>query len=234
MKVVILCGGLGTRLGLETKTLPKPMVKIDKDPILIHILRLYEKYGYKDFILALGYKGEYIENFFRKKKKKLKIKLVKTGKKTLTGTRLLKLKKLLSKEENFMLTYGDGLSNQNLDKLVRFHKKHKKIGTMTVVRPPVRFGEVTLKGKNISTFKEKPQIKSSWINGGFFVFNKKFFNFLKKNSNEMLERSPLERLVKKKQLKAFKHNGFWQCIDTPRDKDFIKKLIKSKAAPWMS
>ena len=233
MKVVILCGGKGTRLGVDTKTVPKPMIKIDKDPILVHILKLYEKYGYKDFILALGYKGEYIKKFFKKRKSKLKIKLVKTGRNTLTGTRLLKLKRYLSNEENFMLTYGDGLSNQNLNKLVTFHKSHKKIATMTVVRPPVRFGEVSLVGKNVKKFKEKPQIKSGWINGGFFVFNKKFFKFLKTNSNEMLERAPLENLVKKKKLKAFKHNGFWQCMDTPRDKEFLKKLIKSKSAPWV-
>ncbi len=233
MKVVILCGGKGTRLGVDTKTMPKPMVKIDKDPILVHILKLYEKYGYKDFILALGYKGEYIKKFFKKRKSKLKIKLVKTGNNTLTGTRLLKLKRYLSNEENFMLTYGDGLSNQNLNKLVTFHKSHKKIGTMTVVRPPVRFGEVSLVGKNVKKFREKPQIKSGWINGGFFVFNRKFFKFLKTNSNEMLERAPLENLVKKRQLKAFKHNGFWQCMDTPRDKEFLKKLIKSKNAPWI-
>ena len=233
MKVVILCGGKGTRLGVETKTVPKPMVKIDKNPILVHILKLYENYGYKDFILALGYKGIYIKQFFKKRKSNLKIKLVETGKNSLTGTRLLKLKRYLSDEEDFMLTYGDGLSNQNLKKLVSFHKSHKKIGTMTVVRPPVRFGEVSLKGKNVKKFKEKPQIKSGWINGGFFFFNRKFFKFLNTKSNEMLERAPLENLVKKRELKAFKHNGFWQCMDTPRDKEFLKKLIKSKNAPWI-
>ena len=197
MKVVILCGGKGTRLGVETKTVPKPMVKIDKNPILVHILKLYENYGYKDFILALGYKGIYIKQFFKKRKSNLKIKLVETGKNSLTGTRLLKLKRYLSEEEDFMLTYGDGLSNQNLKKLVSFHKSHKKIGTMTVVRPPVRFGEVSLKGKNVKKFKEKPQIKSGWINGGFFVFNRKFFKFLNTKSNEMLERAPLEIWLKK-------------------------------------
>ncbi len=233
MKVVILCGGKGTRLGIETKTVPKPMVKIDKNPILVHILKLYENYGYKDFILALGHKGQYIKKFFKKRKSNLKIKLVETGKNSLTGTRLLKLKRYLSDEEDFMLTYGDGLSNQNLKKLVLFHKSHKKIGTMTVVRPPVRFGEVSLDGKNVKKFKEKPQIKSGWINGGFFVFNRKFFKFLNTKSNEMLERAPLENLVKKRELKAFKHNGFWQCMDTPRDKEFLKKLIKSKNAPWI-
>ena len=233
MKVVILCGGKGTRLGIETKTVPKPMVKIDKNPILVHILKLYENYGYKDFILALGHKGNYIKKFFKKRKSNLKIKLVETGKNSLTGTRLLKLKRYLSDEEDFMLTYGDGLSNQNLKKLVLFHKSHKKIGTMTVVRPPVRFGEVSLDGKNVKKFKEKPQIKSGWINGGFFVFNRKFFKFLNTKSNEMLERAPLENLVKKRELKAFKHNGFWQCMDTPRDKEFLKKLIKSKNAPWI-
>ncbi len=233
MKVVILCGGKGTRLGFETKTIPKPMAKIDNDPIILHIINYYKKFGYKDFILALGYKGSVIKNYFKNKKKKLSIdiKCINTGKNTLTGGRLLKLKKYLAKEENFMLTYGDGLTNQNLNKLEQFHNKNKKIATMTIVRPPVRFGEVKLNGMLIKNFKEKPQIKNSWINGGFFIFNKKIFKFLGRD-NEMLERTPIEKIAKRKQLVGYKHLGFWQCMDTPREKEYLKKLLKEKKAPW--
>ena len=232
MKVVILCGGFGSRLGKETSVIPKPLVKIDKDPILIHILKLYYKHGYNDFILALGYKGNFIKNFFKKNKFKFKVRTIFTGKKTLTGGRLLKLKKYLKNQNNFMLTYGDGISDQNIKKLEKFHLKHNKTATMTVVRPPVRFGEVTLKKDKIIKFKEKPQIQSSWINGGFFVFSNKIFKFLSKD-NEMLERNPMEKLYKKNQLMAFRHHGFWQCMDTQRDKDLLVKLIKDKKAPWM-
>jgi len=232
MKVVILCGGFGSRLGKETSVIPKPLVKIDKDPILIHILKLYYKHGYNDFILALGYKGNFIKNFFKKNKFQFKVRTIFTGKKTLTGGRLLKLKKYLKKENNFMLTYGDGISDQNIKQLEKFHLNHNKVATMTVVRPPVRFGEVTLKKDKIIKFKEKPQIKSSWINGGFFVFSNKIFKFLSKY-NEMLERNPMEKLYKKNQLMAFRHHGFWQCMDTQRDKDLLVKLIKDKKAPWI-
>ena len=191
------------------------------------------KFGYKDFILALGYKGSVIKNYFKNKKKKLSIDIrcINTGINTLTGGRLLKLKKHLAKEENFMLTYGDGLTNQNLNKLEQFHNKNKKIATMTIVRPPVRFGEVKINGMLIQNFKEKPQIKNSWINGGFFIFNKKIFKFLGRG-NEMLERTPIEKIAKKKQLIGYKHLGFWQCMDTPREKEYLKKLLKEKNAPW--
>ena len=232
MKVVILCGGFGSRLGRETKVIPKPMVKIDKDPIIVHILKHYYRYGYKEFILALGYKGQHIQNFFKKKKIKFKVKTIFTGRKTLTGGRLLKLKKYLKNEKNFMLTYGDGISNQNIKTLIKFHSRHKKTATMTVVRPPVRFGEVTLKKDKVVKFMEKPQIKTSWINGGFFVFSNKIFNYLS-SFNEMLERKPMEKLYKKKELMAFKHHGFWQCMDTQRDKELLVELIRKKNAPWM-
>ncbi len=232
MKVVILCGGFGTRLGKETSVVPKPMVKIDKNPIVIHILNHYYKYGFNDFILALGYKGNKIKKYFETNKFKFKVRTVFTGKKTLTGGRLLKLKSLLSNEKNFMLTYGDGISDQNLKKLVKFHLMHKKIATMTVVRPPVRFGEVTLKNKKVLKFKEKPQIKSSWINGGFFVFTRKIFDYLKRD-DEMLEKKPLEKLANQRELMAFMHSGFWQCMDTQRDKELLVKLIKNKEAPWL-
>tara|TARA_B100000579_G_scaffold128441_1_gene103565 strand:- start:2102 stop:2809 length:708 start_codon:yes stop_codon:yes gene_type:complete len=235
MKVVILCGGLGTRLSEETILKPKPMVKIGKDPIVVHIMNIYKYYGYNDFILALGYKGESIRKYFKQKKHDLKIKLVDTGKKTLTGGRVLRLKKYFKKNENFMLTYGDGLSNQNIKNLIKFHKRHKKTATMTVVRPPVRFGEVKLKGNKVISFKEKPRSSGGekWINGGFFVFNYNIFKFIK-GDKVMLERQPLQNLQEKKQLVAYRHKGFWQCMDTLREKILLEKLFKEKKAPWIN
>ena len=233
MKVVILCGGKGTRLGFETKILPKPMVKLNKDPIIVHIINYYKKFGFNDFILALGYKGKVIKNYFRKKKFPFKVQCIDTGANTLTGGRLLKLKKYLKNENNFMLTYGDGLSNQDLNKLEKFHFRNDKVATMTIVRPPVRFGEVKMSGSLVNKFQEKPQITNSWITGGFFVFKKEIFKFLGRG-NQMLERSPITKLTKKKQLVGFKHKGFWQCMDTPRDKEFLKKLLNTKKAPWMN
>ena len=231
MKTVILCGGLGTRLAEETKAIPKPMVIIGGKPILIHILEIYSKHGFKDFILALGYKSKIIKNYFKKNKFPFKVKTVFTGNKTLTGTRLFKLKKILINEKNFMLTYGDGLTSQNIKDLLKYHLKHKKVATMTVVRPPVRFGEVYLKKNKVVSFKEKPQIKSGWINGGFFVFSYKIFNFLS-NKNQMLEKEPITKLTQKRQLMAFKHEDFWQCMDNIRDKNLLNELIKSNKAPW--
>ena len=231
MKTIILCGGFGTRLSEETKIKPKPMVKIGKFPIVEHIMHTYKKYGYQEFILALGYKGYYIKKYF-KKKGNSKLNLVDTGLKTLTGGRLLRLKKYFKPGENFMLTYGDGISNQNIKKLYNFHKKNKKIATMTIVRPPVRFGEVEIKKNLVTRFKEKPQSTKGWINGGFFVFNYKIFEFIK-NDQTMLEREPMERLLKKKQLVAFKHKGFWQCMDTLREKNYINNLFKNNKLPWL-
>ena len=228
MKVVILCGGLGSRLAEETKLIPKPMVKIGNKPIVCHIMDIYKFYGFTDFILATGYKNKIIENFFKKKNN---VKCIFTGKNSMTGGRILKLKKYFKRNENFMLTYGDGLTNQNITDLVKFHKKHNKIVTMTVVKPPARFGEVFLKGHNISKFEEKPQMDRNWINGGFFVLNSKIFKFIKKNST-MLERDPLVNLVKKNQVAAFRHEKFWQCMDTMRDKKILLSMLAKKNAPW--
>ena len=230
MKTVILCGGYGTRLSQETRIKPKPMVKIGNIPILQHIMNIYSKHGFDNFILALGYKGYFIKKYFKNKNNNLK--LVDTGINTLTGGRLLRLKKFFKEGENFMLTYGDGLSNQNLKKLLKFHLKHKKIATMTVVRPPVRFGEVKLKGNLVSSFKEKPQSSTAWINGGFFVFNYKIFDFIK-NDKIMLEREPMEKLQKIKKLYGYKHTGFWQCMDTLRDKNYLNKLYKNNKLVWL-
>ena len=201
MKTVILCGGLGTRLSEETKKIPKPLVKIGNIPILIHIMNIYFKHGYNEFILALGYRSKDIELYFKKRKfKNWKINLVNTGKNTLTGTRIQKLKKYLINDEDFFLTYGDGVSNINLKKLLDFHKKKRKIATLTAVSlPPARFGELRIMKSSVKEFKEKNQINAGWINGGFFVFNKNIFNFIPSNKNNMLEREPMNNLVKKRE-----------------------------------
>ena len=176
MKVVILCGGRGTRLAEETKIIPKPLVKVGNKPILLHIINYYKKFGIKNFIIATGYKGILIKKYFEKKKfKKLNIQIIDTGLNTLTGGRLLRLKKYLFDQQNFMLTYGDGLSDVDLNKSLKFHLRHKKVATLTAVRPPVRFGELSLKVNDVTQFREKLQSKSGWINGGYFIFNKKFF-----------------------------------------------------------
>lgn len=231
MKVVILCGGKGTRLSEETKVIPKPLVQIGNKPILIHIINYYKYFGINEFIIATGYKGTLIKKYFNKKKNKDKITIVNTGLNTMTGGRLLRLKKFFKKNENFMLTYGDGLSNINISKTLKFHLKHKKIITISAVRPPVRFGELTINQSTVVDFQEKTQTKTGWINGGFFVLNQKIFSFLK-NDNEMLEKEPMTKLVKKKQVKAYRHHGFWQCMDTLRDKNYLNKLWKSKNTPW--
>ena len=234
MKAVILCGGLGSRLAEETKIKPKPMVQIGNLPILIHIMNIYSKYGINDFVLALGYKKKYIEDYFKKKNKKKSnwnVTLVDTGEKTLTAKRLFKLKKILKNEKLFFLTYGDGLSNINIQKLLQFHKKHKKVATVTAVRPPARFGELSIKKELVKKFDEKNQINSGWINGGFFVFDNKIFNFIPSN-NTMLERDTMINLTKKKQLHAYKHNGFWQCMDNLRDKEVLEKIWNSKKRYW--
>ena len=228
MKVVILCGGLGSRLAEETKLIPKPMVKLGSRPIISHIIDIYKFYGFKKFILATGYKNKIIEKYFTNKKN---VTCFYTGKNSLTGGRLLRLKKFFKKDENFMLTYGDGLTNQNLKKLLKFHIKHRKIVTMTVVKPTARFGEVFLNGTKVKKFEEKPQLNQNWINGGFFVLNSKIFNFIK-NDSTMLEREPLKKLVSKKEVVAFKHKNFWQCMDTMRDKNLLMKMLKKNKAPW--
>jgi glucose-1-phosphate cytidylyltransferase len=229
MKVIILCGGVGSRLAEETKLVPKPMVKIGNIPIIEHIIKIYQYYGFNNFILATGYKNNVLEEYFHNKKN---VQCIYTGKDTLTGGRLLRLKKFFKKQDNFMLTYGDGLTNQNIKKLVKFHLKHKKIGTMTTVKPPARFGEVFLKRNKIIKFEEKTQLNNNWINGGFFVFNYKIFSLIK-GDKTMLERKPLERLVNMNQLMAFRHTGFWQCMDTMRDKNILIKLLRLNKAPWV-
>ena len=237
MKVIILAGGKGTRISEYTKTIPKPMIEINNKPILLHIVEHYIKYGFKDFYIALGYKKniilKYFKNFkrlnhsftFKLKNKKIRITLSNTGENTLTGGRIKRMKKFINKDEDFMFTYGDGVSNVNIKKLYSFHKKNNKLVTVTAVRPPARFGEITIKNDRVLTFKEKPQVSEGWINGGFFVAKYNFFNLIK-GDKTILEKEPLEKATKKKQLYAFKHRGFWKCMDTYRDKKVLEETFK--------
>ena len=188
----------------------------------------YCKFGIKEFIIAAGYKKKVLETFFKNKKsKKFKIKVIDTGLKTMTGGRIKRLKKYLGNKP-FLLTYGDGLSNINIKKLINFHKKNKKIATLTAVRPPARFGAIKIKGNKIRYFKEKSKLDEGWINGGFFVFENKIFDYLKSDQT-YLEREPLQKISKKGELYAFKHNGFWQCMDTLRDKEILEKKLQKNA-----
>ncbi|OUU07645.1 MAG: glucose-1-phosphate cytidylyltransferase [Gammaproteobacteria bacterium TMED34] len=231
MKVVILAGGFGTRLSEYTDSIPKPMVPIGNRPIIEHIMEIYAHHGHNEFYIALGYKGEVIKKHFQNFKKDWKINLIDTGADTFTGGRLKRLEKHLS-DDNFLLTYGDGLSNININELIKFHEKHKKIVTISAVRPPARFGSLSLSGSDVTRFKEKTQLGESWINGGFFVINPRFFKFLK-GDDTVLESSPLEKVTDLKEIKAFKHEGFWQCMDHKLDKDLLDKMIKDKKAPWI-
>ena len=226
MKVVILAGGLGSRLSEYTKSIPKPMVKILNVPIIVRIIKSYSRFGIRDFIIASGYKGNIIKNYFKKNALNLNINVIHTGKKTMTGGRIKRLKKYLDKER-FMLTYGDGLSNVNINRLLKFHIKNKNYVTLTAVRPPARFGAIKIRGSRVNYFKEKSSLDEGWINGGFFVMEPAFLQFIK-NDKTYLEREPLEKISKKKQLVAFKHKGFWQCMDTKRDKDKLHMLLKNK------
>ena len=224
MKVVILAGGLGTRLSEYTKTIPKPMVQIAKKPMLIHIMEHYSRYGFNDFYIALGYKSKIIKDYFKTHKHNWSVNLINTGLYTMTGGRLKRLKKYLG-NESFLMTYGDGISNVNIEKLINFHKKNKKLVTLTAVRPPARFGAIKISGKNVKYFREKFSLDEGWINGGFFVMEPKFIELIK-NDKTYLEKEPFELATKKKQLLAYKHKGFWQCVDTKRDKDKLDKILK--------
>ena len=233
MKVIILAGGLGTRISEYTDTIPKPMVPIGDKPMLWHIMSLYARYNHKDFYLALGYKGEMIKKYFSKNSKdfeKWKINLVETGPKTMTGGRVKRLKEIIGKE-SCMLTYGDGLADIDLDAVLKFHKKHGKLVTVSAVRPPARFGAIQINGDCVTSFKEKPHLDQGWINGGFFIIEPDFFDFIEGDNTE-LEKSPLEKAVKENELFAYKHEGFWQCMDTKRDRDTLEEIFK-KGAPWL-
>ena len=233
MKLIVLAGGKGTRISEYTTKIPKPMVEINSRPIITYIIDHYLKFGVKKIIVAGGYKIIHIKKYFKKNKKKYpNVKIVNTGLNSLTGLRIFKLKKFFEKGENFYLTYGDGVSNVNLNKLVNFHKKNKKMVTVTAVRPPARFGALEIKNNKVVKFTEKNQSGDNWINGGFFVMEPKFFKFLK-NDKTILERKPLEKVSKLGELIAFKHAGFWQCMDHKSDKDILDSMIKKKRAVWL-
>ena len=227
MKVVILAGGLGTRISEYTKTIPKPMIKVCNKPLIYFIMKHYANYGFKDFYIALGYKGHIIKKYFEKKNFGWNINLIDTGQKTMTGGRLKRLKKHLG-DKPFMLTYGDGISNVNIKKLINFHKKNKKLVTLTATRPPARFGAIKILGNKVKYFKEKSKLDEGWINGGFFVMQPEFLNYIK-NDQTFLEREPMELLTKKNQLVAFKHDDFWQCMDTKRDMDNLNIILKKNS-----
>jgi glucose-1-phosphate cytidylyltransferase len=254
-EVVILCGGTGSRLSEETVMKPKPMVEIGGKPILWHIMKIYAYYGYNRFILALGYKGDYIKKYFYdyrisssdftlmmhpQKTPKIhnvqeesdwEITFVDTGMDTLKGGRIKRVEKYIQ-SPNFHLTYGDGVSDVNIKELFDFHAKHKDIGTLTAVRPPSRFGEINLIGNKVVNFEEKPQLGTGFINGGFFVFKNDFFDYLTPDIHCDFEFGPLEKLAKKGHLYAFKHERFWQCMDNIRDKEYLNKLWDEKKAKW--
>ena len=234
MKALILAGGKGTRFLEETKVRPKPMIEINNKPILLHIIDQYIRFGIKEFIILGGHKIEYIYEYFEGQKinddheyfyknKDIKIKVLDTGIKTMTGGRIKRAEEYLG--NIFLATYGDGISNINIEKLIKFHQKNKKLVTLTAVRPPARFGKIKLKGNKVSYFKEKSSLDEGWINGGFFVIEPNFINYIK-NDKIYLEKQPLELASKRNELGAYRHNGFWQCMDTKRDKDNLEKFFK--------
>ena len=255
MKVVILCGGLGTRLREETEFRPKPMVNIGDHPILWHIMKIYSFYGYKEFILCLGYKGEMIKEYFyhyelmnnditlelgspgkikvhkTHEENDWTITLVDTGKDALKGARLKKVEKYVSDDE-FMVTYGDGLADIDINALLKFHHSHGKLATVTGINPASRFGELIVSGDRIETFNEKPSISDRFISGGFFVFKKEIFKYLSSDDNSDLEIGPLEEISAKGQLMLYKHKGSWACMDTLRDMDYLNKLWNENKAFW--
>ena len=252
MKVIILAGGLGTRMAEYTESIPKPMVKVGGYPILWHIMKRFANYGYSDFFLALGYKAEVIKEYFLHyrslnsdftvdlstgdikshniDKTDWKITLVDTGLESKTGGRIKRLQSLIG-NETFLVTYGDGVADIDIDLLVKFHKNHGKMVTVTAVHPTARFGELEMDGSQVISFKEKPQTVQGWINGGYFVMEPEFFDFIE-NDNTILEKEPLEKVAEMGELMAFKHNGYWQCMDTKRDRDQLEELWKSGHAPW--
>ena len=258
MKAVILAGGLGTRLGEETIIRPKPLVEIGGKPIIWHIMKHYSHYGINDFVVLLGYKGYMIKEFFDNYRRHLydmkidfkhnksevlrsslnieeenwTIELIDTGEHSMTGGRLKRAYRYLKDEESFCLTYGDGVSDVNIEEEIKFHKKHGKIATMTAVFPPARWGAISINENNIITdFIEKPKGDNAYINGGFFVLNKEIFNYLKDDST-IFEQEPLRNLAKDNELIAFKHDGFWQCMDTQRDKSLLEDMWNKGNAPW--
>ncbi len=252
MKVIILAGGLGTRLSEETELKPKPMVEIGGMPILWHIMKIYSSYGFNEFIICLGYKGYLIKEYFHhyflhhsditidlennitkyhnSKSEPWKITLIDTGKTTMTGGRIKRIKNYIGNEK-FMVTYGDGLADININNLVHYHRKMNKLATITAVQPSGRFGALNLRDNYVDSFIEKPEGDNSWINGGFFVLEMEVFKYIDDDMT-IFEREPLEKLSSENELVAYKHCGFWQPMDTLREKTMLEKLWQEKNAPW--
>jgi glucose-1-phosphate cytidylyltransferase len=253
MRVVILAGGFGTRLSEETDLKPKPMVEIGGKPILWHIMNIYAKFGFNEFIIALGYKGEYIKEYFlnfynfnnnisidmKTGKTTIhngnctdwKVHLVDTGLHTQTGGRLKRLKDWLAEDETFMFTYGDGVADINLRSLLEFHNSHGKLATVTTVRSPARFGRINFDGDRVVRFFEKPQAAEVWINGGYFVLHRKAIDYISDDAS-VWEREPIDRLAEDGQLMGFRHDGFWSCMDTLKEKRYLEEFWNSDNAPW--
>jgi len=253
MKAVILAGGLGTRISEETDNIPKPMIQIGSKPILWHIMKIYSDHGINDFIICCGYKGyvikEYFSNYFlhmsdvtfcmksnkmkvhHKRSEPWTITLVDTGEETMTGGRIKRIEQFVKDEDCFCLTYGDGVSNINITKLIKYHKQKDTLATLTAVYPPGRFGALDIHGGKVRTFEEKPKGDGSRINGGFFVLSPKVISSIEGDST-VWEQKPMESLAKSGEMSAFEHDGFWQPMDTLRDKNYLEELWQSNTAPW--
>lgn len=253
MKVILLAGGYGTRMSEYTDLVPKPMVRIGEHPILWHIMKTYASYGHKDFYVALGYKSDVVKQYFSQyhavnsdfsvdlasgkissktsSEVDWKVTLIDTGLNTMTGGRVKRMKEFMGTDNPIMLTYGDGVSDINIDSLLKFHKSHGKMVTMTAVRPVARFGELEIVDDKVLNFEEKPQLHQGWINGGYFVIEPEFFDLIE-DDQTMLEREPLEEVTKMGELMAYKHQGFWQCMDTKRDHEMLERLWSKNKAPW--
>lgn len=254
MKIIILCGGKGTRLRGQTEYKPKPMVEVGNHPILWHIMKTYSHYGFNEFILCLGYKSEVIKQYFLnyrwlnssftidigngeitpiedRPQEPWRVTLADTGQETMTGARVKKVESLVE-DDLFMLTYGDGVCNVDINQLLQFHQAHGKIGTVTAVAPVSRYGELAIDGDQVTSFQEKPKEQKPSINGGYFVFKRDFFDYLSDDPDCILERSPLEKLTEDGELKVYQHKGFWQCMDTPRDHQYLNELWSTNQADW--
>lgn len=254
MKVALLAGGTGTRLSEETDIKPKPMVEIGGRPILWHIMQHYAHYGFSDFVIALGYKGEYIKRFMLdygmiesdltidlgsgdilrhgRRRPDWTVELIDTGQNTMTGGRIKRLKQYVN-GETFMLTWGDGVCSIDINELLKFHRSHGKLATVTAVRPPARFGCMVFDGDRVTEFSEKPQTSEGWINGAFFVLEPQIFDYIEGDQTHW-EKEPMERLAREGQLMAYRYSGFWQCMDTLRDKRLLEDLWAAGKAPWKS
>ena len=256
MKVIILCGGQGTRLREETEYRPKPLVEVGGRPILWHIMKLFAHHGFRDFVLALGYRGNMIKDYFlnyharnsdftvellthdvhyhrTNHNEDWQVTVAYTGERAMTGARIVRAAAYLGNAENFAVTYGDGLCNVDLTSEFEFHVEHGSVGTVLGINPPSRFGELKTDVNHVIEFAEKPELKGSWINGGYFFFRREFLDFLSDEDDCVLEQEPLSRLAREGQLRVFRHSGFWACMDTQRDKEYLEELWKGGDAPWV-